>query len=288
MKIYWLLLCLLVVTNQTATISASQVSQCSCINAMREKDCLNQYCNWDDNSSSCSNKSCQSFGVQECDYLPDPFNCVWNDTSSKCEQFTKCSDYTFNVSQASRCALLVKCQPDYDTINSAEGTLKCKDRTLDAFLSVDNCNMLSYSSCSWYQTPDGTQCVKNAESQTCEPKKIQYCSDYKIIQNCNTYACYWTTNNTCTEKTCSILFENECQYYFSVDSQSVTFCQWNGTSCIDLDLNTLKEEQCLYATEFTYGWNPNIQKCEVCVSPDENSNAFIILFQIIIITIIFN
>ncbi|CAD8188655.1 unnamed protein product [Paramecium pentaurelia] len=214
---------------------------------MQQLDCLTDNCYWDADSSICTNKPCSEFSQSDCQILPDPFNCIWNYTTNKCENFTKCSDYSFNIDKLSL-----------------------------------------YKNCFWYQTPDGTQCVQNTEQQICESKLINKCSDYITNESCNSFACYWSDFNIFTEITCSILQQDNYFMYLSVDSKSVKLCQWTGNACVDLDVSTLTQTQCLTATDFTYGWNMDTQRSEVFEPPDISSSSYIILLEAIILVILIN
>ncbi|CAD8105535.1 unnamed protein product [Paramecium primaurelia] len=285
MKILLITFGLLAIVSSTATVAISSVYQCSCKNAMVQIDCLADYCIWDSTSGTCSNKSCSVFTKDDCEGVPDPFNCIWNYTTTKCESFTKCSDYTFTIGNSGDCSdKLIQCQGDLDTIDSAAGTLKCKDRTQDAVLSIDNCNLLPYANCFWFVTPDGKQCLQNTTTQKCEAQSITKCSDY-TKDNCNILACYMN-NNVCTELTCAVLPEESCSIFLSYDSKQMTFCTWNGSACVDLNVSTLTQEQCLEATYFTYGWNTDTQKCEICVIPDTDSSQYMILYGSILMAIV--
>ncbi|CAD8190112.1 unnamed protein product [Paramecium octaurelia] len=276
---------LLALALSATTITISQVYQCSCINALVQSDCLTDFCLWDSTSGTCSNKACSVFDQGECEGVPDPFNCVWNYSSNKCESFTQCSDYTFTIGNSGDCNnKLIRCQADLDSINSSAGTIKCKDRTQDAVLSIDNCNLLPYDSCYWFMTPDSKQCLQNKTAKTCEAKTITKCSDY-TQDNCNLLACYWN-NNACTELSCSILPQESCSVYLSFDTKSLTFCSWNGSACVDLNIASLTQSQCLNSTYFTYRWNPDTQKCDLCVTPDDDSNSHWILNGSILLAIV--
>ncbi|CAD8197862.1 unnamed protein product [Paramecium pentaurelia] len=287
MKILLITLSLLALVTSTTTVPVSSVYQCSCTNAMTQTDCLTDYCNWDSTSGTCSNKACTVFSKEDCEGVPDTFGCIWNYTSNKCEGFTKCSDYTFTIGNAGDCNdKLIKCQADLNTIDSTTGTIKCKNRTQDAILSIDDCNLLPYANCFWYLTPDGKQCLQNTTTNKCEAKSITKCSDY-TKDNCNILACY-LNGDVCTELTCAIIPEDQCFVYFSYDSKSMIFCSWNGSACVDLNVSTLTQEKCLDSTYFTYGWNPDSKQCEICVTdPDQDSSTNIILYGSILMAIVF-
>lgn len=76
---------------------------------------------------------------------------------------------------------------------------------------------MPYDKCNWLVTSDGKQCVKNTSTKTCETKTITQCSDYANIDVCNTNSCYW--GDTCKPLTCSILTEDSCMLYLSIDAK---------------------------------------------------------------------
>ncbi|CAD8089117.1 unnamed protein product [Paramecium sonneborni] len=284
MKIILIAFYLLALASSLSTVPLKSMYQCSCVNAMVQTDCLGEYCVWDSNTSKCSNRDCTVFLKDDCEGVPDTFNCIWNSTSNKCESFKKCSDYTFTLGNSQNCnEKLIKCEPDLDSIDSKAGTIKCKDSTQDAFLSIDNCNYLPYDACYWFVTPNGQQCLQNKTTEKCEPKTITKCSDY-TSDNCNLLACYWN-GTICTELTCSIIPEDECYWFYSVDLKSVNFCSLNGSSCVDLDVSALSQTQCLESTFFTYAWNTDSKKCEICVT-DSDSNSNMILYGSILLAMI--
>ncbi|CAD8172252.1 unnamed protein product [Paramecium octaurelia] len=283
MKIYLIGFTLLVIAN-SVTLQLSSVYQCSCENLLQQADCLSDYCTWDPNGSTCTNKACSVFKENDCKGVPDPFNCVWNSKTSKCEDFTSCSDYSYKMVEGDLCYDLIKCQVDVDTIDSTAGTVKCTDRTQESALSIGSCDKVPYSECNWLVTSDGKQCVKNVSAQTCETKTITQCSDYTSIDVCNTNSCYW--GDSCKPLTCSILPEDACMLFFSIDAKQVTFCNWDGTKCSDVDTTTLTQTQCLPYTLYSYAWNPDTKKCEICQEPSSSSKF--ILYGSILLAILLN
>jgi hypothetical protein len=69
--------------------------------------------------------------------------------NGKCESFTKCSDYIYNLSDAGVCYDLVKCEVDISSYNDTTKTIGCKDRTVDAVLSISDCTKMAYQNCYW-------------------------------------------------------------------------------------------------------------------------------------------
>ncbi|CAD8077766.1 unnamed protein product [Paramecium primaurelia] len=273
MKIYLIGFTLLIIANSATTLSLSSVYQCQCENLLQQSDCLSDYCTWDPNESTCSNKPCSGFSQEDCFGVPDPFNCTWNYTTSKCEEFTQCSDYTFKTAEGEKCYDLIKCQVDVDTIDNTAGTVKCMDRTQDSAMSIGSCDKVPYDECNWLVTPDGKQCVKNTTAKTCEAKTITQCSDYATIDLCNTQSCYW--GDTCKPLTCSILPE-----------ESFTFCKWETDKCIDLDTTTLTQTQCLPFTLYSYAWNPDSKKCEIC--QEGSSSSEFLIYGTLLLAIMLN
>ncbi|CAD8084489.1 unnamed protein product [Paramecium sonneborni] len=278
---------LLVIVNSATPLSLSQFNQCTCQNAKQQDDCLIDYCIWDPNQSTCSNKSCSVFNKNDCLGVPSPFKCVWNYTSSKCESFTKCADYTFSIPDGERCYALFKCQVDVNTINNTDQTVKCMDRTSDSAKSIGSCDKVPFNECLWLVTSDGKQCIRNTQTQACETKLITKCSDYTTNDSCNTQACFWEAT-TCKPLTCSYFNDKSCILYFSFDFKQVTFCNWNGKSCLDLDTTTLTQQQCLSFTLYSYIWDPDTKKCEVCSEQEESSSTGFLIYTSLLMALVFN
>ncbi|CAD8099427.1 unnamed protein product [Paramecium sonneborni] len=194
--------------------------QCSCENAKLQEDCLSDYCTWDANSSSCSNKPCSSFGENDCENVLAQLNCVWSYLNDACEAFTKCSDYSFKSGDGIYCYSLNGCQLDVTSIDNKEGGVKCMERTSKIAFSVASCDKVEYGVCRWLVTSDGKQCIDNKSTSTCDILTITSCSDYKDAEYCNRCACYW--DEFCKPLTCSMLTKEECNYFYSFDSKQVT------------------------------------------------------------------
>lgn len=61
MKILSIVFWLLILSKQATVVPYEKYFKCSCINAMQQLDCLTAYCDWDADSSSCTNKPCSKF-----------------------------------------------------------------------------------------------------------------------------------------------------------------------------------------------------------------------------------
>ncbi|CAD8195747.1 unnamed protein product [Paramecium octaurelia] len=274
---------LLVVGYQTSTLKLSSFYECSCQNLQTDKDCILEFCNWDSDKLLCQNKSCEEFNKGDCQGVPDPFKCTWNYQLDKCEQFTKCSDYSFLITQANRCYELIKCQADVGTIDITAGTIKCMNKSNESAKSITDCDKIPYDHCDWLVTDDEKECIRNKETQACETRTITQCSDYKRIDECDTSACYW--NDTCKALECSILPEESCQFYFSIDSKDVTLCTWNQTQCVDLEPENLDQYQCLSYTLYSYAWNPSSEKCEICIKSSRQKRLFFFGFILLALSL---
>lgn len=77
--------------------------------------------------------------------------------------------------------------------------------------------------------------------------------------------------------------------FLTVDMKSATFCKWNDATsvCQDLDVTTLKDTECLGNTLYSYLWNPDTSKCELCTPVDSTSSAQIISLAGIILISLF-
>ncbi|CAK69843.1 unnamed protein product (macronuclear) [Paramecium tetraurelia] len=260
---YYLIGFLLLVNGQSiTTLSLSQFYQCTCENLKTPQDCFRDFCNWDIENEECQNKKCEEFTKGDCQAVPEPFNCVWNYTIGKCEDFKACSDFSFPASYADRCYELIKCQADPDSIDFISMNIKCMDRSNDSAKSIVNCDKIPYESCKWLVTDEDLLCVKNLQTKTCETRKINNCADYNTKQTCDKSTCYW--DGSCKSLDCSKLSEENCQYYLSFDQKNVTLCTWKENQCSNLDIEKLKQNQCLSYTIYSYAWNPDSEKCEIC------------------------
>ncbi|CAD8076366.1 unnamed protein product [Paramecium sonneborni] len=284
MKIYLFGFTLLIIANSVTTLNLSNYSQCSCKNALQQQDCLTDYCDWNPNESTCTNKPCSGFKEQDCWGVPDSFNCVWNYTSKICETQTKCSNYTYKMDEGYRCYDMIKCQADVDQQDTIAGTVKCMDRTHETALSIVSCEKVPYERCRWFITSNGKQCVKNTQTQTCQETSITQCSDYATEEVCNIFSCYWS--DTCKPLTCSaIQIVDDCTSFYSIDAKQVTICKWNAGKCIDLDVTTLIQAECLPSTIYSYIWNPDTKKCEIC-QEESSSSALFFYGSILLMTIL--
>ncbi|CAD8149872.1 unnamed protein product [Paramecium octaurelia] len=260
---YYLIGFLLLVNGQSiTTLKISEFYQCSCENLKTPLDCIQDFCNWDFVNDVCQNKECKEFSKGDCQAVPDPFNCVWNYKTAKCEDFKACSDFSFSSSWGDRCYDLINCQVDLDSLDPRSKTVKCMDRSNDSAKSVVNCHKIPYESCKWLVTDNDEICVRNLEKKTCETKQINNCADYSLKSTCDKSTCYW--DGTCKSLDCSKLSEEGCQYYYSFDSKNITLCTWKENQCTNLNIDNLKQNQCLSYTLYSYAWNPDSEKCEIC------------------------
>ncbi|CAD8144094.1 unnamed protein product [Paramecium pentaurelia] len=274
---------LLVIETQTITLELNQFYECSCEHLLTAQDCLITFCNWNNNEEKCSNKSCNEFNQGDCQGVPDSFGCIWNYNSNECQNFKNCSDYSFPITQASNCYGLIKCQANIDSIDQTADTVKCMDKSNDSARSIAKCDQIPYRDCEWLVTDDNKKCVRNIQTQTCETKTINQCSDYKTLDECDMNTCYW--NDSCNSLDCSKLSEKNCQFYFSFDSKNITLCTWKDNQCVELEPETLQQNQCLSYTIYSYAWNPDSESCEVC----QKSNLQEFIFcRLILLALVLN
>ncbi|CAD8118074.1 unnamed protein product [Paramecium sonneborni] len=273
---------LITITNSSTVLGYFDAGQCTCEYIKEQGACHPNFCNWNVNTNECTKKVCSDIKQSFCLISPDKFKCIWNFFENRCESFTKCSDYVFPIENGNLCYTLVKCQADINSIDYSNEKIRCMDKEIHAQYAISNCEKVPLYHCNWLVTPDGKQCIKNTLTNTCDGKVVKLCSDFSTSELCNPYACYW--QDQCKQKTCSSLTQKECIYYESLDSKQFTFCNWNGTSCIDLDVKTLTMEQCWPYTYSSYYWNSETKICEYCEREDyANLMSKLLLFGALIL-----
>ncbi|CAD8117487.1 unnamed protein product [Paramecium sonneborni] len=267
---------IMTIGNSSTKLGYFQSGQCTCEKITEQGACHPNFCNWNSNTSQCTKKVCSEIKQQYCLISPDKFKCIWNFFENRCESFTKCSDYLYPIEYGSLCYTLVKCQADVNSIDDTNEKIRCMDKEFHAQYAISNCEKVPLIHCNWLVTPDGKQCIKNSLMNTCDAKVVNHCSDFNTSELCNPFACFW--QDSCKPKTCSSLQENECTYYESLDSKQFTYCIWNGTGCVDLEISQLTMEQCWPKTFSSYYWNSESKKCEYCERDEVNSKSNILLF----------
>ncbi|CAD8087535.1 unnamed protein product [Paramecium sonneborni] len=177
--------------------------------------------------------------------------CIYSNENTKCILMT-CSDITNNV-----CNTLGNCITD--------GT-KCIPKT----------NCASYTS----QIPceisgnDGI-CIWNTTTKKC--LLFSACS-IAIDQNqCNKMnkVCYWNTDsNKCVDLTCDFQYKstNNCINISTWISSQIKTCSFINGVCQEIDPSGYGPNECYQLTQFTYSYNPSLQKCTKCSTSTYNQS----------------
>ncbi|CAD8063230.1 unnamed protein product [Paramecium sonneborni] len=251
----------------------SVTNKCECTELVQQADCTSD-CTWSTTDSTCNAKTsdCTTLTSQSsCDLVN---GCAWTDSTSKCDAFTACSNYSVTV--ADQCN-----QKDSTCVSgtsNSDGTIPCQTGsiTCSTFTSSTDCN---------FKVPNSTSKCYYTNNQ-CSSIDVSKCSTITVQEICEFLPCKWTSSsNTCAAQTCSDLASTaNCKTVSLDDFSGVNICTWSGQACTDaVDVTALSSTNCYSSTSGYYYWNGSA--CTECSG--SSSYSYVLAFIGFIMMVMF-
>ncbi|CAD8080081.1 unnamed protein product [Paramecium primaurelia] len=247
----FVLLCILVLGH---SMKVSFSNQCTCSKFSSDTSCLEQTnCIW--RSEGCQKRDCtEYYDKDKCNRVA---SCSWN--VSKCEKFTKCSNYFMNDSfdcyKIGDQNLNLYCEP------SDEGNT-CKEYKPKQCGDVEE-------DCTGFQS-QWSLCYWNNNS--CNLVDIRYCDQLFNEELCLIFGeglgCQWKENK-CTVISClDYTSESTCvlqrQNFIEDDP---LLCRWSEIKCEEAqDISHLDFSNCLVNSFYNYIWDSINKECVSCLT----------------------
>ncbi|CAD8110981.1 unnamed protein product [Paramecium sonneborni] len=245
------LLCILILGQ---TMKVSYRKQCTCEKFSTDSSCLEQTnCIW--RSEGCQTRACtEYYNKDKCNMVA---SCSWN--VSKCETFTKCSDYFMNDSFD---CYKIGDQDQNQFCEPSENGNICQEHKVQQCGGVEeDCTgfQSQWGLCYWYKN-------------SCKVIDIRYCD--KLFSNdlCIIFGeglgCQWK-DNKCTVISCpDFTSENKCilqrQNFIEDDP---LLCKWANNNCEEAqDISHLDYSNCLVNSFYNYIWDSTNKECVSCLT----------------------